>query len=337
VNIVAEMVLSGISGSATADAAALGSIMIPAMVREGYPPAVAAAINAAAATNGPIIPPSIMMIVYGAYANLSIAVLFMGGMIPGIILGIALMIYVYFWAKKHNLPKSERRATLKECWIAFRKAFLALLATIIIFAGILSGVFTATEAGMVVTLYCLFITAFVYKLLNRNRLKYILQGTLESMTAPLLCVSAAGAFGYIMAYLKVPSYVLQMAGPIATSHYGVLIFFVILFLILGTFMDATPAIIIFMSVVQTLTASAGLNPYHVGVLICCILCFGFITPPYGLTLLLSSGIAKVTTSEVIYESRWTFLLMLIVALILIFFPDVILFFPRLFMPQSVGI
>jgi len=157
------------------------------------------------------------------------------------------------------------------------------------------------------------------------------------MAAPLMCVAAAGAFGYVMAYLKVPSYVLKLAGPIAGSHFGVLFFITVLYLILGTFMDATPAIIIFMSVVQSLANSAGLNPYHVGVLICCVLCFGFITPPYGLTLLLSSGIAKVSTSEVIYHSRWIFFVMLLVTLVLIFFPEVILFLPRLLVPGAMGV
>lgn len=258
----------------------------------------------------------------------------MGGAVPGLVVGVSLMCFVYGWAVKNNFPKSKR-STLREIWRAFRGAFLALLAPVLIFAGVTSGFFTATEAGMVVTVYSLIVTIFVYRSMNLKKIVSILGRTLEGMSQPLLCVSAAGAFGYVMAYLKVPVFVLQMAGGIADSYYGVLFFIAILYLILGTFMDATPAIVIFMSIVQSLSKNVGLNPYHVGVLITVVMCFGFVTPPYGLTLLISSGIAGVTPGKVIGQLKWIFIVFLGVITLLIFCPDIILFLPRLIVPNSV--
>jgi tripartite ATP-independent transporter DctM subunit len=330
------MIMAGISGSASADAAALGSVMIPAMRKEGYPAEVAAAINAAAATMGPIIPPSIMMIVYGAYSNLSISALFLGGALPGIFIGLSLMCFVYVWAVKTKFPKNDRRASAKQIWTAFKGAILALLAPIIIVTGVVGGIFTATEAGMIVTIYCLIVTGLIYRTLNLKMIKAVLGKTLEGMAQPLLCVAAAGSFGYVMAYLKVPAMVLVLAAPIAHSQIGVLLFIVTLYIILGTFMDATPAIIIFMSIIQTLSQAVGLNPYHVGDLIVIVMCIGFITPPYGLTLLISSGIAGVTPTAVCRELRWIYVVLLGVILVLAFFPEIILFLPRLVMPMTIG-
>jgi tripartite ATP-independent transporter DctM subunit len=337
VNVVANMIMAGISGSATADAAALGSVMIPAMKKEGYPADVAAAINASAATMGPIIPPSIMMIVYGAYSNLSISALFLGGALPGILIGFSLMAFVYAWAVKNNFPKNEKRASIREIWHSFIGAILALLAPVLIVVGVVGGLFTATEAGMIVTVYCFIVTGLVYKTLNVRKLKTILGRTLEGMAQPLLCVAAAGSFGYMMAFLKVPSKVLDLVLPILSSSNDVLFFIVGLYIILGTFMDATPAIIIFMSIIQALSKAVGLNPYHVGDLIVITMCFGFITPPYGLTLLLSAGIADTSVTAVVRQLKWIYGVMLAVLVVLIFFPEVILFLPRLFLPATVGV
>jgi tripartite ATP-independent transporter DctM subunit len=336
VNVVANMIVSGISGSATAEAAGLGSVLIRAMKKEGYPADVAAAVNAAAATLGPIIPPSIMMIVYGAYGNLSISALFIGGAIPGLLFGGAIMLYIYVWALKNNFPKKERRASLGEIWATFKSAFFALMAIVIIIVGVISGLFTATEAGMVGVIYCLIISFAVYKSLDLRKFKEVLGTTLEGSAQVLLCVAAAGSFGFMMAFLKVPALVLELAGPIAHSYYGVLFFFAILFTILGCFMDATPAIIIFMPIIQSLSNSVGLNPYFVGDLICIILCIGFITPPYGLTLLISAGIAEVPVSAVIRKSFWIYVVLFASVLILIFFPEIILWLPRMIMPETVG-
>jgi tripartite ATP-independent transporter DctM subunit len=336
VNIVSNMIMAGISGSATADAAALGSVMIPAMIKDGYPKDVAAAVNAAAATMGPIIPPSIMMVVYGAYGGVSIAALFLGGAIPGALVGITLMIGVYRWAVKNNFATKSRRATLSEIWASFKGAILALIVPLIIIIGVIGGIFTATESGMIAAVYALIITFFAYRSLSLKEVAKVFKDALVSMAQPLFCVAAAGAFGYLMAYLNVPDLVVQFAGPIAGNKTMTLIFITVLYIILGTFMDAIPAIVIFLPIVQKLSALAALNPVHVGTLVTVVLCFGLLTPPYGLTLLLSSGIARIQVAKVIRALTPFYLLFLLIIVILIFFPDVILFLPRIFVPSSVG-
>lgn len=334
VNIVANMIMAGISGSATADAAALGSVMIPAMVREGYAKETAAAVNAAAATMGPIIPPSIMMIVYGAYGGVSIAALFLGGVIPGLIVGLTLMVIVYYWAGKSESVVVSDRAGIDQVWKGFKGAILALIVPFIIVVGVVGGFFTATESGMIAAIYSIFVTIFVFRSLKFRQLKGVFQEALVNMAQPLLCVSGAGAFGYMMAYLQVPEIVVQASGPIVGSPILTLLFIAVLYLILGTFMDAIPAIVIFLPIVQKLSVAAGLNPVHVGVLVTVVLCFGLLTPPYGLTLLLSAGIAKVSVIKVIRSLVPFYLMFLLVILALVFAPNLILFVPKFFVPAA---
>ena len=323
------MLMAGISGSATADATALGSVMLPAMKKEGYPADLSCAINAAASTIGPVIPPSIMMVVYGAYSGVSIGAMFAGGVIPGILIGVSLMIYVYTWARRNNFSTADRRATLKEVLSATKHAFAALLAPVIIIVGIIGGIVTTTEAGMLCAVYCIFVSIFLFHSIRLKDIKDIIENTLLGMSKPLLCVAGAGAFGYMMAYLNVPKMFLTILGDAADSKIFVTLFIVVLYLILGTFMDATPAIVIFMTIIQSLAQNVGLNPLHVGVLICVTLCFGFITPPYGLTLLISAGIGGVPTIAVIKRLKWIFVIMIGLILVIAFVPEIILFLPKL--------
>lgn len=329
VNILTNMLMAGISGSATADATALGSVMLPAMKREGYPADLSCAINAAASTIGPVIPPSIMMVVYGAYSGVSIGAMFAGGFLPGVCIGVSLMLYVYIWAKRNNFRTAERRATLREVGSATLHAIPALLAPVIIVVGIVGGIVTTTEAGMLCAVYCILVSIFLFRSINRKNLLEIIENTLTGMSKPLLCVAGAGAFGYMMAYLNVQKMFLTLLGDAANSRVFVTLFIVVLYLILGTFMDATPAIVIFMSIIQSLSSNVGLNPLHVGVLICVTMCFGFITPPYGLTLLISAGIGGVPTITVIRRLKWIFVLLIAVILLIAFVPGIVLLVPRL--------
>lgn len=328
VNILTNMFMAGISGSATADATALGSIMLPAMRQEGYPADFACAVNASAATIGPIIPPSIMMVVYGAYSGVSIGALFIGGFVPGVIIGASLMVYVYIWAKRTNFPVAERRATLKEIACATKKAIAALMAPIIIVLGISGGFVTTTEAGMLCAVYCILVSLLAFRSIKWKEAKTVAVNTLFGMCKPLMCVAGAGAFGYMMAYLQVPKMFMSLLGPIADSRIFVTLFIIVLYLILGTFMDATPAIVIFMTIIQTLASNVGLHPLHVGVLICVTMCFGFITPPYGLTLLISAGIGGVSTVDVIRRMKYIFLLFIGIILVIAFVPEIVMFLPR---------
>ena len=332
VNVLSNMIMAGISGSANADAAALGSMMIPVMKQEGYPPEMAAAINACASTMGPIIPPSMLMVVYGAYGGVSVAAMFLAGFIPGFFIALFMMITIYHWAKKYpSIKHREHRARAGEIWKAFKYASLALLVPVIIIAGVLGGIFTATESGMVAAVYCLFVTVFVYRRVHLKEFVDIVKTTLISMAAPMFCAAGAGAFGYMIAYLQIPKLILQMSGPINGSHYLTLFFLFFLFMILGCFMDAIPAIMIFLPIVQELSRAAGLDPLHVATLVVVTLCFGFVTPPYGLTMLLSASIAHVPSAAVIKQTIPFYLTFLAVAAIMIFLPEVILFLPNLLM------
>lgn len=332
VNVVSNFIMAGISGSANADAAALGSMMIPIMEKEGYPADMAAAINACASTMGPIIPPSMLMVVYGAYGGVSVAAMFLAGFMPGIFIALFMMLTIYHWAKKYpSIKLREKRATFAEIWAAFRHAILALLVPVIIIAGVLGGVFTATESGMIAAVYSLIVTVFVYRSVRGKEFLDIVNKTLRSMAGPMFCAAGAGAFGYMMAYLQIPKLVLALSGPINGNRYLTLFFLFILFLILGCFMDAIPAIIIFLPIVQELANAAGLDPLHVAILVVVTLCYGFVTPPYGLTMLLSASIAKVPSTAVIKRTAPFYLSFVIVAVIMIFLPDVILFLPRVFL------
>jgi tripartite ATP-independent transporter DctM subunit len=333
VNVVANMVLSGISGSGTAEAAALGSVMIPAMMKEGYSAEVSAAINAAAATEGPIIPPSIMMVVYGAYGNVSIGALFLGGCIPGVVVGVALMAVVYYWAVKDEKILKYKRATLVMLWDSTVKSFFALIVPFVIIGGVVSGYFTATESAMVAEVFSLIVCFLIYRSLKFSNLRKIFEQTLLDMSAPLFCVAGAGVFGYVMAYLQVPDMVVQLTGPIAGNPILTLLFITTLFLVLGSFMDSIPAIVIFLPIVQKLSDMAHLDPLHVGVLVTIVLCFGLITPPYGLTLLLSAGLAKCSVTRVIIVLLPIYGVFLFTVFLFIFFPEIILCLPRLLMPE----
>ena len=296
VNVVANLIMAGISGSANADAAALGSMMIPVMEKEGYPADMAAAINACASTMGPIIPPSMLMVVYGAYGGVSVAAMFLAGFVPGVCIALFMMLTIYHWSKRYpSIKLREKRASLGEVWKAFRYAILALLVPVIIIAGVLGGIFTATESGMIAAVYSLIVTVVVYGSVRKKEFIDLVAKTLRSMAGPMFCAAGAGAF--------------------------------------GCFMDAIPAIIIFLPIVQELANAAALDPLHVAILVVVTLCYGFVTPPYGLTMLLSASIAGVPSTAVIKRTVPFYLSFLAVAVIMIFFPDIILFLPRFFLGE----
>lgn len=333
VTIFANMIMAGISGSGAADAAALGSVMIPAMKKEGYSAEMAVAINASAATMGPIIPPSILMILFGAYGGVSVAALFLGGAIPGIIIGITLMAVVYIWAVKTNFPISPK-SPLHERISRTKESIWALIVPFVIVGGIVGGYFTPTESAMVAAIYSLIVSVVIYRSFNLANMVDVLKKSAITVAHPMFAVAGAGAFGFIMAYLQVPELVLQLSSGITGQPIPTLLFITMLFVVLGTFMDSTPALIIFIPIVMKLSQAAALNMVHVGVLVTVVLCFGFLTPPYGITLLISSGIGKVPVMGVIRKIIPFYFVMIGIILVIIFFPEVVLFLPRKFVPSA---
>jgi C4-dicarboxylate transporter, DctM subunit len=329
-----SMFFAGISGSSTADVAVLSRTVAPEMTREGYDRAFTSALIACASTMANLIPPSIMAVVYGATGNVSIGGLFLAGIVPGVLIGIGLMIYSHFFGPA-GLRKP--RATLCEFAAAARASVLPLMIPLIIMGGILTGWFTPTEAGMVASVYIILV---LVPLLARGHLRhlprdFVYTGLLYSI--PLALVAAASAFGWMLAYLRGPDIVSNWIELIA-GHDGRIIMFllVLLFIVIGDFMDAVPAIIIFMPIVIKLNELGDINSLHMGVVLITTLVFGLITPPYGLSLLVASKFVGVAFSRAMFASLPIYVVFLATIAFTVLFPDVVLYLPKLFLPESVG-
>jgi len=325
VNIVGSMFFAGISGSAAADTASLGSILIPAMVKDGYEPAFAVAVTASAGTIGPIIPPSILMIIYGSITGISIGALFLGGFVPGVLIGLALMITAYIIARKRGY-KAAVKATMAQRWIAFKGSILALIMPCIILGGILSGVFTATEAGVVALVYGL-IVGFATKELKLNQLKKIFVDSAITSATVMYVIGSAQIMGWILAREQFPQYIVKTL--LSISNNGTVIFLLIAFVlfILGFFVDATALLIILAPVFVPVVNMFGYDPVQFAVVAIMTLLVGGVTPPVGVLLFISCGIAKIKLSE---GSRmiWPFVTaMIVIILACIFIPQLTTFVP----------
>jgi tripartite ATP-independent transporter DctM subunit len=334
VAVVCSMLISGVSGSATADCAAVGSIFIPAMVREKYKKELAAGIIAASTTMGPIIPPSILMVVYAASANVSVGALFLAGFGPGILVGLTQMAIIYVIARKTGLGTGHGMAPISEILKEFARCFPALLVPVIIIAGIIFGIFTATEAGMIAAVYCLLISAFLYRTITIKDLPGLFKTSALASAPALFCIGTASSFGWMLAYTGIPNLILKIISPYVNTPTEALVALTILFVIVGMFMDALPAIVIFWPLVNAIATSVHLHPMHVAIVVAVVLSFGLMTPPYGITLLLASQIAGVRPIGVVRLLFPFYIVFLIVVAILIWLPDVALWLPRLLMPQA---
>lgn len=332
--VVCNMVLAGVSGSATADAAAVGGMFIPMMKKNGYSGELAAAISAAAATMGPIIPPSLIMVVYASTAGVSTGALFLAGVLPGILVGITQMIVVYRTAKKENLLAAHGRAPLAQVWKDFLTCLPALLVPFIIIVGIVAGIFTATEAAMVAAVYCLLVAMFVYRTIRPRDLFRLFKSAAISSAPCLFCIASASFFGWMLAYLNIPNLLMSVMSRFVSSTTSLLLVFTVLFIIIGMFMDALPAIVIFYPIVNAMSLSIGCDPMHVAIVISLVLCFGLMTPPYGITLLLSSQIAGVRSMDAAKLLFPFYFMFLVLVLVVIFVPEIALFLPKLLMPSA---
>jgi len=333
VAIMASMFFAGITGSAVADATAIGSTLIPLMNKRGFPTLFSASVVAAAGVVGPIIPPSIPMVIYGVMAGVSIGALFMGGIIPGILVGLGLMAVAYVKAKRHGYPRETVRPTVREFIQATVSAFGAILMPLIILGGIFGGVFTATEAAAVATVYAFLMGKFVYRELHWHHLPEILYKAGLNTAMILIIVGVANLVGYIMAVERIPLMVAELFLSITTNKYVMLLLINILLLIVGCFIDGASALIIFTPVLLPLIYKLGIDPIFFGVMITVNLMIGTITPPVGLCLYVACGIADVRLEE-ISRAIIPFLLIEIAVLVLItYVPGLIMFLPALFGPK----
>ena len=335
VNVVVSMFFAGISGSSTADAAGIGSLLIPQMKKEGFSGSFSVAVTACSSVMGVVIPPSILMVVWGGLMSVSIGGLFLAGIIPGMLIAGAQMTTVYIYARRHGMGL-HTRATFRELAGAFLGAALALMTPIIIVGGIVGGVFTPTEASVVAALYALFLGMVVYRTIGLKLLTEVLYDTGRFASIALFCIGTASAFGWILAYFKVPaalvSYVQAMDLGITEMGFAV----AIAFLIIGCFIDAIPAIIILGTVLWPVTQSVGMHPIHFAMIGVISLAFGLVTPPYGLCLLISCSVAGISVKRVIKDVAIILAPMLAILALVIVFPSVSLWLPRLLMPQFVN-
>jgi len=334
INVVVSMLFAGISGSSTADAAGIGSLLIPQMKKQGFSPSFTVAVTACSSVMGVIIPPSILMVVWGGLMTVSIGGLFLAGVIPGILVAVSQMATVYIYAKIYNYPIYSR-STIKEATLAIVQAILPLMTPLIIVGGIVGGLFTPTEASAIAVFYSLILGVVIYNTIKIKDVPKVLYESARFAAISLFCVGTASAFGWLLAYYKVPLALVEIlkqfgVGPIST---GLIIAGAFLFI--GMFIDAIPAIIILGTVLWPVAEFAGLHPIHFAIIGVISLAFGLVTPPYGLCLLIACAIGDIKLGKALRDVAIILLPMLAVLLIVILFPDIILFLPRLFLSKFV--
>lgn len=328
--VVSAMFLSGISGSAVADASALSSVLIPGMVQKGYGKGFAAAITASAAVMGPTIPPSILMVILGVTTGLSIGALFAAGMLPGVLQGLAMMVMAYYYALKYDYPRDDTPLSATRLVREFASAGPALLAPVIIIGGILAGAFTPTEAAVVAVFYALILGMLVYKELRVRDLVSILVNTGVTTSVLLLIIGMANIFAWVLTAEQIPQKVAQLLLGISKDPYVVLLLINLVLLIVGMFMEAGAAIVILAPTLLVVAQTVGIHPLHFGFVMVLNLSIGLITPPVGILLFVVCGITGYPFSLV---TRWAmpFLGANLATLALVtYVPDLILWIPRLF-------
>jgi len=332
VNVLVSMLFAGLSGSSVADTAGIGSILIPAMIKTGYPREFSVAVTIASSTVGIIIPPSIFMVVYGGVGEVSIGAMFLGGAVPGVIIGLSQMAYCYVMAVRNGYPRGER-LPLKAILLAVLAGLPPFGVTVIILGGITGGIFTATEAAAVAVVYTLILTGVAYRSLTRERLFTVLREAALFTGPTMFCVMNGIMFGWMMAYLEVPTMIQAFAKQYDLGPTSTLLFIMLLFVVVGAFESGVASIIIFLPVVQALSAGVGLHPVHVGVVVCVTLALGLITPPYGLCLFIGAQIGGLTVERAFWHTLGFVILFILVDVLLVLVPDTVLWLPRTVAPH----
>jgi len=314
INVVISMIFAGITGAAVADTSAVGSILIPAMKKEGYDTDFAAAVTATSSTIGPVIPPSIPFIIYGVLGEVSIASLFLAGFVPGVLLGLFQMGVVGYYSRKRQYPKG-RLPSLKEAVKGVGDAVLVLMLPIIILGGILSGIFTPTESACIASFYALLISFFVYRDIRVRDLPRILINTGATSAMVMLVISMASIFSWLLAAEEIPQLVTEIVLKTTTNKYLILLFLNVILLIVGTFMETGASLIILTPVLLPLMIQIGVDPLHFGVILVLNLVIGLTTPPVGVCLFIACSIAQ-TNLERLSRAILPFLLASIVVLLI---------------------
>lgn len=331
VNIVASMLFGGIQGLATADTAAIGSVLIPAMRKSGFEAGFSAAVTVASSTIGAIIPPSVMMIIFAMVTGISVGHLFLGGIVPGILIGLGQMVYVFVYGrqKRHraSFPTGER--ILPETSLKYLKEGVpAILLPVIIIGGISSGVFTATESAGIAVLYALFV-AFASKELTWRDLPGVFFRTAKLAGSVMLILGTASVFGWILTVEKIPNAMADVLTSLSDNRYVVLLLLNVFLLIVGTFMDPTPSAVILGPIFVPLLTRMGMDPVHVGVFICFNLILGHTTPPVGTCLYIASGISGIKIERISAAMMPLVLVNFVTLMVITYIPAVVTFLPNL--------
>lgn len=328
-NVVGNMLFGSISGSSVAAAAAMGRIMTPMALRQNYSRTYTAAVNIASAPAGLLIPPSSMLIVYSLVSGgTSVAALFMAGYLPGILWGLAVMAVAYVYAKKRKYPVSEKISWKDRAFIAI-DAIPSLLLIVIVIGGIVAGIFTATEGAAVAVLYAL-VLSLIYKQLKVQEFKTIFKETIEITGMILFLITASSLFSLVMSYTGIPSSISESLLSLTESTIVLLLIINLILLIMGTFMDITPAVLIFTPIFFPVITELGVDPVHFGIIIAFNLCIGNITPPVGSVLFVGTSVAKARLEDVIKMLVPYFIVLIIMVVVITFVPQISLFLPGLF-------
>jgi len=330
VNVLGSMIFAGMTGVGTSDAAGLGTVEIKAMRDAGYDDDFTVAITAASATIGPIIPPSVPLVIYGVLATVSVGRLLIGGIIPGILMGLALMVMVSFYAKKRRYPK-RNRTNFKELLKTFRQAFLPLMTPVILVGGMISGVFTPTEAAAVAALYSFVLGVFVYREISLSNFWVIIKETAKDTAIIMFIVACALYYGWVLIRSRIPIILLEELTAITTDPLIILFILNGFFLIVGCFMETIAAMSILVPVLTPLIQKVGIDPLHFGLVMVLNLVIGLITPPFGMVLFVLDKVSGVPIYRIV-KATLPFIIPLLVVLILItIYPPLVTFLPNLVM------
>lgn len=332
VNVASSMVFASLSGSAAADTASVGSILIPAMKRAGYSPAFSVALTAASSTLGVIIPPSIILIIYGAFGNVSIGALFLGGVVPGVLIGLSMMLYTYIVAVREGYPANPFPG-VRTLGTLLRRGAAPLMIPVIVLGGIMGGVFTPTEGAVVAVLWAFLLTLFLYRDVPLRDVPKMLAASVLDFAVPMFTVAGAGIFGWLIAYLGAAQIVVDFITSMTTNPYLIMLMLIGFLLLIGTVLNPISAVLIFLPIIQTLGTTAGVNPVHLGVLTVIVLSVGLVTPPYGICLLIAAQIGEVSIGRAMLAAIPICALTVLIACVSLWVPDIVIGLPKIFLPK----
>jgi len=334
VNVVVGMFFAGISGSSTAEAAGIGSVFIPAMKKRGYDEKFSVCLTACTSTMGVVIPPSILMVVYGATAETSTGALLIGGILPGTLMGLALMVQSHLFTLKYDFPREHPRFLgMRAIWAGVKEGIWPLGVPVIIVGGMVVGIFTPTEAASVAAVYALAITLLLYRSLAWTALPRLFADTVVQFSQVLFCVAGASIFGWLLAFYQVPDLVTTFILSLTTDWRMIMLLIVLLYIILGTFMDAIPAILIFVPIIQPVALKVGIHPVHLGVVIVMTLALGLLTLPYGLCSLTACAVAGIPVTRILKLLHIMMIAIVVIIIVCALVPWTVLAIPRLLVPK----